>query len=356
MQRTPWLLGATAALTLIVTAGPAVAHIQLTCPPARYSYNATGIKTGPCGASGGTKSNAVTHLTAGQSLLVTFTETVYHPGFFRISVDTTGMEKFPAISSTPMNPVMAPVLADNILPHTSGSSNAKRTFMVTIPNTPCTKCQLQLTQFMSDNPNSGYYECADIVIDDAATGTPYVCGGGGTSGGGGASGGGGRMGGGGRQGGSAGATGNGGATGSGSGGASTAGSGGAGGGGPGGATTTGSGGSASGGAMATGSGGSASGGSSSGGATGSGGVMSASGGQASGGTSSGGNGSGGSGSGGNGSMASGSGGAKGPGGNDDGSGGCSYASGAPITDLALALAVASLVSALARRRRARPRA
>ena len=90
-----------------------------------------------------------------------------------------------------MNPVMAPVIADNIFPHTSGSSNAKRMFMVTIPNTPCTKCQLQLTQFMSDNPNSGYYECADIVIDDAATGTPYVCGGGGMSGGGGTSGGGG---------------------------------------------------------------------------------------------------------------------------------------------------------------------
>jgi hypothetical protein len=336
------------AFGVCVAANQADAHIQLTCPPARYAYSAQGIKTAPCGALTGTKSMKVTHLVAGQQLLVTFTETVFHPGFFRISLDTTGGEGFPPISPTPESPIMLPVIADNILPHTSGTSGAKRMYVVTVPNTPCAKCTLQLTQFMMDNPTSGYYECADVVVD--AAGTPFSCGPtgvGGAGGPGGADGGGGKPGSGG-GGGAGGTAASGGTTGSagapGSGGASASGTGGTDATGSGGADSSASGGSSSGGSTSTG-------GVSSGGATSSGGAISSggtngSGGASSGGASSGGtnggtsNGSGGSGSGGKGSGET----------NNSASGGCAYVGGG--ISLASTLgAFAAVAFALARRRR-----
>ena len=333
-----------AALAVCFTANQAAAHIQLTCPVARYAYSASGIKTGPCGASTGKKSNMVTHLVAGQQLLVTFTETIYHPGFFRISLDPTGADTFPAISPTPENPVMSPVLADNILPHTSAVTGGKRMFVVTIPSTPCAKCTLQLTQFMMDNPTSGYYECADVVVD--AAGTPFSCGptgAGGASGGGGGPGAGGTSGAGGGGAGTAGSTGAGG-TQPGSGGASSSGTGGNATTGSGGADASGSGGAGSGGANGSG-------GASSGGANGSGGASSG-GANASGGASSGGtNGSGGAGSGGAASGGAGSGES-----NNGSSGGCAYLEGdASLASTLAAFVMLALAFAGGRRRRSSPR-
>ena len=45
-----------------------------------------------------------------------------------------------------------PVLADNLFPHTAASvaANKAYTYTVTIPNTPCAKCTLQLLQFMAN--------------------------------------------------------------------------------------------------------------------------------------------------------------------------------------------------------------
>jgi Lytic polysaccharide mono-oxygenase, cellulose-degrading len=281
-----------------LAAGQAVAHIQLTSPTPRYKYSATGIKTGPCGATTGTKNTVgvPTHLTAGQSLTVMFTETVFHPGFFRISLNTTGAETFPAISPTPQTAVVAPVLADNILMHTIGSSGVMRMFTVTVPSTTCAKCTLQLTQFMSDNPTSGYYECADVVIDP-------VGGAGGSSGGGGR-GSGGSTGGGGR-GGRGGTSGTSGTSGSAGTGGSSSGSGG---------NTFGTGG------TSIGTGGSAtsgSGGASTGGSPGSGGATAATGGTNGGGTG------GGNGTSSGGAMSPGTGGSTtGPAGNDEASPGC----------------------------------
>ena len=317
-------------LGVSIVGARASAHIALTCPPARYAYSAQGIKTGPCGATGGTKSNKVTHLIAGQQLAVTFTETIGHPGFFRISLDTTGTEGFPAISKTPEDPVIAPVLADNILPHTTASNNVKRTATITVPTTTCPKCVLQLTQFMSDNPTSGYYECADVVIDAAGSGADFSCDGD-TTGMGGKSGAGGNKGGGGSTSASGGAMGSGG---------DTAGSGGIDGGGSGGSSSSGGATSSSGGSSSSGGATSSSGGSSSsGGITGSGGTSSSGGSNGSGGSPS--NGSGG-------SSSTGSGGAKGA--TDDGAGGCAY-TGADPSNLALAASLTALLLGLRRRTR-----
>jgi MYXO-CTERM domain-containing protein len=149
-------------LVLTFSAGAAEAHIRLDSPTPRYDYTDTGIKFAPCAS--GSATGVVTHLQPGQPLTVMWTETVSHPGFFRISLDTSGNDAFPAISPTPQSPVTAPVLADDILPHEAGTAPIARMFTVTLPNVSCAKCTLQLTQFMSDNPTSGYYECADVTL------------------------------------------------------------------------------------------------------------------------------------------------------------------------------------------------
>ena len=70
-----------------------------------------------------------------------------------------------------------PVLADNLFPHTAASVSANKayTYTVTIPNTPCTKCTLQLLQFMANHPldpSYFYHQCADVMILGAGGGQP----------------------------------------------------------------------------------------------------------------------------------------------------------------------------------------
>ena len=62
-----------------------------------------------------------------------------------------------------------PVLADNLFPHTAASVSANHAYTtsVIIPNTPCTKCTLQLLQFMASHPldpSYFYHQCADVTI------------------------------------------------------------------------------------------------------------------------------------------------------------------------------------------------
>ena len=64
---------------------------------------------------------------------------------------------------------MFPVLADGVFVHTTAFS-APQTTTVTLPTTlTCTKCTLQVIEFMSDHPlnvpgGCFYHHCADISI------------------------------------------------------------------------------------------------------------------------------------------------------------------------------------------------
>jgi hypothetical protein len=66
----------------MLSALPGSAHIQLQSPAARYVQDNNGLKTGPCGS--GQATATVTHVTPGQSLTVTWKESVSHAGHFRI--------------------------------------------------------------------------------------------------------------------------------------------------------------------------------------------------------------------------------------------------------------------------------
>jgi hypothetical protein len=179
------------------------AHFVLEAPASATMQNAIGDpqKAPPCG--GGTATGAVTPFQAGETITVTINETIYHPGHYRVVLSTTGEAALPAdppvtpdanspcgstvVDATPS----LPLLADGMLLHTAAFSPATQSFQVKLPDSvTCTKCTLQVVQFMRDhalnNPGGCFYHhCADISISAASgsAGTGGSAGAGGSGGG-----------------------------------------------------------------------------------------------------------------------------------------------------------------------------
>jgi hypothetical protein len=142
---------------------PAEAHFKLTAPPSWIVENAQGDpqKTGPCGTTGGTRTNAVTQVKPGSKLTLRWNETVPHPGHYRVAIaPDRSMLTDPMVTvqgndcksaAIQMNPV-PPVVADGLFPHTSAAVGKPYEVEVTVPNMPCDKCTLQIIQFMSSHP------------------------------------------------------------------------------------------------------------------------------------------------------------------------------------------------------------
>ena len=169
------------ALLLLAMGGArtAEAHFVLTDPPSWSNQNVIGDpqKDEPCGGEGGTSTGVVTTFQAGQTITLRWQETVYHPGHWRIAlaenrddfvdpvvtVDQNGV----STGATIQDPPVAPVLMDNLFPR-SGGGSAGTMFEqeITLPNTPCTKCTIQVIQYMQGHgpPNYIYHHCADIEI------------------------------------------------------------------------------------------------------------------------------------------------------------------------------------------------
>jgi len=144
-------------------------------------------KLGPCGdEGGGTPTGVVTAFHPGETITVTLNEVIFHPGHYRIALGVNDRSELPAeptvtVGSTPcgsvdiQNPPVFPVLADGVFPHTAPFSTPQ-SVQVTLPaNVNCTKCTLQVIEFMSDHPlnNPGgcfYHHCADISIQAGGAG------------------------------------------------------------------------------------------------------------------------------------------------------------------------------------------
>lgn len=142
---------------LVLTASVAFGHAALTYPVPRSSDSA--IKTGPCGPYA--KTNTPTLLTAGQKITVTWTETVNHPGYYRIAYSTTD-------TTADFN---SHVIKNNIPNPDGGQLNDG--VQITLPNINCDNCTLQLIQVMTNtNPPSNYYSCADIALSGSDAGVP----------------------------------------------------------------------------------------------------------------------------------------------------------------------------------------
>ena len=148
-------------------------HAPLAAAHARWDLNgvvkprtnSTGLKTDPCG--GAVRTTTPKTFAPGQTLEVTFEETVNHLSHFRIAFSAAGDAGF-------NNKVLLDNIPDNLgaetpLPHLFRAT-------ITLPTQTCNACTLQLIQMMTDNPDfpSNYYSCSDIklVTGNGTTPTP----------------------------------------------------------------------------------------------------------------------------------------------------------------------------------------
>lgn len=156
-----YLVTLSVAVFAVLSASPAHAHIALDYPTAR----STSQKSSPCGPAGSVRGDVVTDLVAGETVTITWRETVNHPGHYRISFDDDGQDDFVEPASFTDFYTGPSVLYDEI----ADSNGGMYTFDITVPETPCDNCTLQLVQVMTDKAPYGdgndlYYQCADIRI------------------------------------------------------------------------------------------------------------------------------------------------------------------------------------------------
>jgi hypothetical protein len=180
---------------LIVGTAPVMAagHFKLLEPASRLVEDQRGDpqKLGPCGgtsAAAGTPTGIVNSAVGGSKLHIKVQETIYHPGFYRVSLAVKALDELPAdpvavtrdtekgpwsISGAIQSNPQMPVLADGLNSHrtrpAAGTQLPPFETDVQLPNINCEKCTLQIVQFMEDhgyNKDGGYtyHHCADVKI------------------------------------------------------------------------------------------------------------------------------------------------------------------------------------------------
>jgi hypothetical protein len=193
LQVVPLVLAACASL---LGSSVVEAHFMLTAPASWDNQDGQGNpqKSAPCGqadpGAAPVATGAVTAFHPGDTITITIDEKIPHPGHYRVALANSQAE-LPAdptvtVGSTAcgsaaiQDPPVFPVLADGMLVHTAAFSGPQ-TFTVKLPDgMTCTKCTLQVEEFMSNhglnNPGGCFYHhCADISIQapgtDAGTAT-----------------------------------------------------------------------------------------------------------------------------------------------------------------------------------------
>lgn len=123
----------------------------------------------PCGAPTTTTGAPPTELVIGEPYTIKWEETVDHDGHYRIAVDLSGTEDVNEFENNvwvAMHPDRSTGAPDfESLPHPYEVT-------VTIPNTPCDPCLLQMRQFMAGS-QTYYHSCAEIkIVEEASTPGP----------------------------------------------------------------------------------------------------------------------------------------------------------------------------------------
>jgi hypothetical protein len=178
---------ALALLANLLPPPPAAAHFVLRSPASWRDQDALGNpqKVGPCGDEGGAAATgAVTAYSPGETITISLDETIFHPGHYRVALAVNDRSELPAepvvtpgatpCGSVPIeDPPVFPVLADGALQHTAPFAGT-RSIEVTLPSSvTCTRCTLQVLEFMSNHPVPCFYHhCADISI---GAGTAKSC-------------------------------------------------------------------------------------------------------------------------------------------------------------------------------------
>ena len=165
---------------LLVSTAVAQAHIKVAFPPSRIVENNLGDpqKAFPCGGSAtATLSRIRTKFRPGQTIMVEWSETIYHTGHFRIAFDDDGVDAFrdPTSITNIVEPPVLPILKDGLFANRQPAQRMMQT-AITLPNVTCRNCTLQIIQVMTDKPpyapngtgDDMYYHCADIELSNDA--------------------------------------------------------------------------------------------------------------------------------------------------------------------------------------------
>jgi hypothetical protein len=175
---------------MFVLVSPSEAHFRLLSPAPwiqeseelgdpQWSYPCGGTFTEP-----GKPTGAVTKVQGGEKLHLRIDEMAFHPGFYRVALAVNSRSELPpdpeAISKTGPDgrehsvsgaihyPAKPPVLADGLFMHDAPFDKVQEAD-IDIPNINCTKCTLQVIEFMAGhtrNPDGDYtyHHCADLEI------------------------------------------------------------------------------------------------------------------------------------------------------------------------------------------------
>ena len=169
MLRASPLVALALAFTVLGAPRAAAAHSLLVSPPPLTSDD--NAKSGPCGCYFGaapedasedgtaTKCPAnytTTTFVAGSQIQVKWKETVNHEGMFRV-----------AFAPVPVDSALKADLDANVLYEKEDNNTVAGSTLIatiTVPETPCASCTLQLRQLMTGAAKPYYWSCAAIKI------------------------------------------------------------------------------------------------------------------------------------------------------------------------------------------------
>src|SRR5262245_32844794 len=162
------------ALVLLIAPG-AAAHIDMVQPPPREVGSSrepnSDLKRGPCGQVTNGRTSRVSVFEPGETIEVTWTETINHRSYYRIAFDRDGDDAFPMFvgpgrGAQGIDPRAAcPVDGQVILAYElEDGQRGSHTMRVTLPEVECERCTLQVVQYMFDANNPYYFQCADLAL------------------------------------------------------------------------------------------------------------------------------------------------------------------------------------------------
>jgi hypothetical protein len=186
MRNVPIILCGCALLGALAPIG--IAHFRLLEPASWIEEGQLGDPQwlAPCGgttADPGKPTGAVTKVQGGEKLHVRIREMAFHPGFYRVALAVNSRDELPkdpepwtewsgtvekSISGAIHYPPAPPVLADGLFLHSAPLDNDEETDVL-IPNINCSKCTLQVVEFMADHARNtqgdfSYHHCAELQI------------------------------------------------------------------------------------------------------------------------------------------------------------------------------------------------
>jgi hypothetical protein len=165
-----------------------IAHFRLLEPASWLEEAPNGDPQwlGPCGGSSadpGRPSGAMTSVQGGEKLHIRIRETAFHPGFYRVALAVNSRDELPkdpeartessangerSVSGAIQYPPSPPILADGLFPHISAFDKDQEADVL-IPNINCSKCTLQVIEFMAAHSRNKegdftYHHCALLQI------------------------------------------------------------------------------------------------------------------------------------------------------------------------------------------------